>query len=50
METTYTVYNPQPRFAETVEFNLADILTTEDQDARETAQLAAVAQWLKESN
>ena len=50
MEASYTVYNPQPRFAETVEFTLADILTTEEQDTRETAQLAAVAQWLKESN
>lgn len=50
MEATFTVYNPQPRFAETVEFSLADILTTEDQDARETAQLDALASWLKESN
>ncbi len=50
MENTFTVYNPQPRFAETIEFTLADILTTEDQDARETAQLTAVALWLKESN
>jgi len=50
MENTFTVYNPQPRFAETVEFSLADILTTEDQDARETAQMAALAIWLKEGN
>lgn len=50
MENTYTVYNPQPRFAETVELDLASMLTTEDQDARETAQLVALASWLKESN
>ena len=43
-------FDPQPRHAETVEITLADILTTEDQDARETAQLAALAVWLKESN
>lgn len=50
METLQWPFTPQPRFTETVEFTLADILTTEEQDTRETAQLDALAVWLKESN
>lgn len=47
METSYTLYTPQPAFAETLEITLTDILTTEAQDARENAELAALAAWLE---
>lgn len=50
MEDTYTLYTPQSRYADTMEITLGDILTTEDQGARDAEQLAAVADWLKESN
>ena len=50
MENTFTLYTPQPRLAETLEITLADILTTEAQDAHEAEQLAALRVWLKETN
>lgn len=39
-------FDPQPRHAETVEITLADILTTEEQAARDEANVTAVREWL----
>ena len=41
-------YQPDPRFASTVELDLADMLSTEAQGAKEEASLAAVREWLRE--
>lgn len=50
MENTFTVFNPQPRFADTQELSLLDLLSTEAQADHDAAQLEALVQWLKESN
>lgn len=39
-------FNPSPRFAETVECTLDQILTTEESAARDEANLSAVREWL----
>lgn len=41
-------YQPEPRFADTVELDLADLLTTEAQAAHDAEQVAAVREWLRE--
>lgn len=43
-------YTPQPRFADTQELDLADLLTTEAQADHDAEQLAAVREWLREEN
>ena len=40
----------QPRFDETVELSLCDMLTTEEQAQHDAEQLAAVREWLKAGN
>lgn len=50
MEASYTIFNPQPRFADTQELSLLDLLSTEAQADHDAAQMEALAQWLKESN
>ena len=42
-------FPPQPRFDETRELTLADLLTTEEQDARDSENLAAVRNWLRDA-
>ena len=43
---TYQSFTPQPRHAETVEITLDQMLSTEDQKARDAENLAAVREWL----
>lgn len=43
-----SAYTPAPRFADTVELSLLDLLTVEAQADHDEAQLAAVREWLKE--
>lgn len=42
-------YRPEPRFAETLECTLYDILSTEDAAARDAANLDAVRNWLRDA-
>lgn len=42
-------FPPCPRFDRTIECTLADILTTEDEAARDEANLSAVRQWLHDA-
>lgn len=40
-------FPPQPRYDETRELTLADLLTTEEQDARDEKNLSDVREWLR---
>lgn len=50
MQPPANYFTPQPRFADTQELSLLDLLSTEAQADHDAAQLEALAQWLKESN
>ena len=43
-----SAYTPAPRFADTVELSLLDLLTVEAQADHDETQLAAVREWLRE--
>jgi hypothetical protein len=46
----HPTYQPEPRFAETVEFTLDDILTTEAEAARDAENMETVRELLKGAN
>jgi hypothetical protein len=45
-----TTFQSEPRFAETVEFTLDDILTTEAEAARDAENMETVRELLKGAN